>query len=114
MNENLNFIKPDKKLSTNSKKEKLHADKNIMKKHKKDKNNSTIDLTSQKHKANHKDNKENVENENHKKKSEDFPFAREVPKSLKKKAVGKSSRKCSVGKIVSQSAQMTGSSLHLK
>ncbi len=114
MNENLNFTRPEKKLSTNSKKERLHAEKNIMKKHKKDKNNSTIDLTSVKNKANHKENKENGENENHKRKIDEFPFAREVLKSSKKKGVGKSSRKCSVGKIVSQSAQMTGSSVHIK
>jgi hypothetical protein len=111
VNENLNFTRPEKKLSANSKKERLHAEKNIMKKHKKDKNNSTIDLTSVKNKEN---NKENGENENPKKKIDEFPFAREVVKSSKKKGVGKSSRKCSVGKIVSQSAQMTGSSVHIK
>ena len=48
-------MKPDKKMSTNSKKDKSLIEKNMMKKHKKEKNNSTVDLTAQKHKANQKD-----------------------------------------------------------
>ena len=52
----MNSMKPEKKLSTNSKKEKSLVEKNMMKKHKKEKNNSTVDLTALKHKANQKDN----------------------------------------------------------
>lgn len=48
-------MKPDKKMSTNSKKDKSLIEKNIMKKPKKEKNNSTVDLTAQKHKVNQKD-----------------------------------------------------------
>ena len=87
-----------------------------MKKVIKEKNNSTIDLTVQKRKISQKDClKDDVYDEIvHKRKNQELPFTRDIPKSSKKKNPGKSSRKCSVGKIVSQSAQINGSNVYGK
>jgi len=72
----------------------------------------TIQKRKISHKESHKD--ENEEDIHPRKKYDELPLTRDIPKSSKKKTVGKSSRKCSIGKIVSQSTQINGSNVHAK